>query len=192
MKNEYKKKPKDKESLAFNTIIPIGTISSMFFITARFIHIPSGFTDIEIPFQYAILGTFAIAFGSIPGAIAGFCGQLLVCLCHETHFMISTLITTTSIGIITGLFRKYSNARNGSMTLKDYFIFPLATLVTHITALFIIRPAAFLLIHRHITEGYFRIALKFLLVNTLTTSILGSIIGFIFAYIFKNYKIENI
>lgn len=191
MKNKCNKFPKRKH-FSFSTIIPIGTVSALYFIVARFIHIPSSFPDIEIPLHYAILASFAISFGSIPGAITGFFGQLLVCLCHETHFMVSTLITSTSIGFITGLFKKYSNAKNCFLELKDYFIFSLATLITQLTSLFIIRPLVFLLIQRHIAKEYLVIALAYFIVNVLTTILLGSVIGFLFAFVFKNYKTENL
>lgn len=59
-------------------VVAIGIGAALFFVLGRFVAIPTPIPNTSINIQYAILAVFAVLYGPLVGALAGFIGHLLI------------------------------------------------------------------------------------------------------------------
>ena len=59
-------------------VVAIGIGAALFFVLGRFAAIPTPIPNTSINIQYAILAVFAVLYGPLVGALAGFIGDLLI------------------------------------------------------------------------------------------------------------------
>lgn len=59
-------------------VVAIGIGAALFFVLGRFAAIPTPIPNTSINIQYAILAVFAVLYGPLVGALAGFIGHLLI------------------------------------------------------------------------------------------------------------------
>lgn len=161
-------------------VVAIGIGAALFFVLGRFVAIPSFIPNTSISIQYAILAVFAVLYGPLVGALAGFIGHILI---DATGYgiWVSWELASGVFGLVIGLVLLRHAIHEGEFRLPTAIRFNLAIILANALAWLVVAPAGDVLFYSEPagkvwTQGAFAFVS-----NSLTACIIGTLIIAIYA-----------
>lgn len=158
------------------TIVAIGIGAALFFVTGRFIMIPSPVPNTNITIQYGVLGLIAAVFGPIAGLLVGLIGHTFIDLSYGGAPWFSWVIASGVCGLIMGFGLKGVKVEDGEFGIKGIIRFNIAQVIAHIISWGVVAPALDIFIYAEPAEKLFAQGLMAGISNAVTTAIVGTLL----------------
>ncbi|MFC7374159.1 ECF-type riboflavin transporter substrate-binding protein [Brachybacterium sp. GCM10030267] len=161
-------------------VVAIGIGAALFFVLGRFVAIPSFVPNTSISIQYAILAVFAVLYGPLVGALAGFLGHLLI---DATGFgiWISWELASGVFGLVVGLLVLRHAIGDGEFGRSTAIRVNLAIILANALSWLLIAPLGDVLIYAEPAGKVWAQGTLAFVSNSLTACIIGTIILSIYA-----------
>lgn len=161
-------------------VVAIGIGAALFFVLGRFVAIPTPVPNTSISIQYAILAVFAVLYGPLVGALAGFIGHVLI---DATGYgiWVSWELASGVFGLVVGLMMLRHAIGEGEFTGRTTVRFVLAVVVANALAWLVVAPLGDVLVYAEPAAKVFTQGALAFIANSLTAGILGAIVLAVYA-----------
>ena len=161
-------------------VVAIGIGAAVFFVLGRFAAIPTPVPNTSINIQYAILAVFAVLYGPLVGALAGFIGHLLIDVTGYGVW-ISWELASGVFGLVVGLLLLKHAIADGEFGRAVAARFCLAVVAANLVAWLLIAPLGDVLIYSEPANKVWVQGAFAFVANSITACVLGTIILSIYA-----------
>ena len=147
--------------------------ASIFFLLARFLsfHV---FGGIFLNLQFAVVAFFAVIFGPTCGLLVGMIGHFFVYLSLGDGIVWSSIIATTSVGLLSGFLFKPGKGDEGEFDGMDIVRFIVGSLIVGIISWGVVKPVCDILFYSYRGRIIFTQGLIMGAGNFVITAIFGS------------------
>lgn len=161
-------------------VVAIGIGAALFFVLGRFVAIPSFVPNTSISIQYAILAVFAVLYGPLVGALAGFIGHLLI---DATGYgiWISWELASGVFGLLVGIALLRHKIHEGEFTVPTALRFNAAIIIANAAAWLLIAPLGDVLIYAEPAAKVWAQGALAFVSNTITACVIGTLIVTVYA-----------
>lgn len=161
-------------------VVAIGIGAALFFVLGRFVAIPSFVPNTSISIQYAILAVFAVLYGPLVGALAGFIGHVLI---DATGYgiWISWELASGVFGLLVGIALLRHKIHEGEFTVPTVLRFNAAIIIANAAAWLLIAPLGDVLIYAEPAAKVWAQGALAFVSNTITACVIGTLIVTVYA-----------
>lgn len=161
-------------------VVATGIGAALFFVLARFVAIPSPIPNTSIALQYAVLAVFAVLYGPIVGALAGFIGHILA---DATGYgiWVSWELATAVFGLLVGFALLRHAIGEGEFGRSTIIRFNLAVVIAHAVAWLLVAPLGDIIVYSEPANKVFTQGVFAFLSNSILTCIIGTLILAVYA-----------
>ncbi|MGP5918794.1 ECF-type riboflavin transporter substrate-binding protein [Brachybacterium alimentarium] len=161
-------------------VVAIGVGAALFFVLGRFAAIPTPIPNTSLNIQYAILAVFAVLYGPLVGALAGFIGHLLIDVTGY-GIWISWELASGAFGLVVGVLLLKHAITDGEFGKATGLRVNLAILLANAVAWLLIAPLGDVLIHSEPASKVWAQGTLAFIANSVTACVLGTIILSVYA-----------
>ncbi|GAA1490087.1 ECF-type riboflavin transporter substrate-binding protein [Brachybacterium sacelli] len=161
-------------------VVAIGIGAALFFVLGRFAAIPTPIPNTSINIQYAILAVFAVLYGPLVGALAGFIGHLLIDVTGYGIWL-SWELASGVFGLVVGVLLVRHAIADGEFGRSVAARFCLAVVVAHALAWLLVAPLGDVLMYSEPASKVWAQGSLAFLSNTITACVLGVVILSVYA-----------
>lgn len=161
-------------------VVAIGIGAAVFFVLGRFVAIPSFVPNTSISIQYAILAVFAVLYGPLVGALAGFIGHILIDV-SGYGIWVSWEAASGIFGLLVGLAFLRHRIGEGEFGTRGVVRLVIAVGAANLVAWLLVAPLGDVLIYSEPAAKVWTQGALAFVSNTLTAAIIGSIIVALYA-----------
>ncbi|ATG55601.1 ECF transporter S component [Brachybacterium ginsengisoli] len=161
-------------------VVAIGIGAALFFVLGRFAAIPSPVPNTSINIQYAVLAVFAVLYGPLVGALAGFIGHLLIDVTGYGVW-ISWELASGVFGLVVGALLLRNAIQDGEFSKAFAVRFSLAVVLAHAVAWLVVAPLGDVLFYSEPANKVWVQGILAFSVNTVTTLVLGLLVLSVYA-----------
>lgn len=161
-------------------VVAIGIGAALFFVLGRFVAIPTPIPNTSISIQYAILAVFAVLYGPLVGALAGFIGHLLI---DATGYgiWISWELASGVFGLLVGVLLLRNAIADGEFGRQLALRFSGAVVLANLVAWLVIAPLGDVLIYSEPASKVWTQGALAFVSNSVTAVVLGLLILSLYA-----------
>ncbi|HEX7351714.1 ECF-type riboflavin transporter substrate-binding protein [Brachybacterium sp.] len=161
-------------------VVAIGIGAALFFVLGRFVAIPTPIPNTSISIQYAILAVFAVLYGPLVGALAGFIGHLLI---DATGYGIwlSWELASGVFGLLVGVLLLRNALADGEFGRGSALRFSGAVVLANLVAWLVIAPLGDVLIYSEPANKVWTQGALAFVSNSVTAVVLGLLILSLYA-----------
>lgn len=170
-----------KHNLSVRTVVAIGIGAALFFVSGRFIAIPSPVPNTNISIQYGVLAFMAAVFGPIAGALIGLIGHALIDASYGWGIWWSWVIASSIYGCFVGFGTRKMALADGVCGQKELIRFNLVQIVGHILCWGVCAPVLDIIIYNEPVEKLFAQGLFAGISNAVTTAVIGTLLCLAYA-----------
>lgn len=161
-------------------VVATGIGAALFFVLARFVTIPAPVPNTQIALQYAVLAVFAVLYGPVVGALAGFIGHILSDA-TGSNIWLSWELATAVFGLIVGIVVLRHAIHEGEFRTPTLLRFILAVVIGHAVAWLLVAPLGDIAIYAEPANKVFVQGVFSFLSNSILTCIVGTLILGVYA-----------
>lgn len=161
-------------------VVAIGIGAALFFVLGRFVAIPTPIPNTSISIQYAILAVFAVLYGPLVGALAGFIGHLLI---DATGYgiWISWELASGVFGLVVGVLLLRNAITDGEFTRTLALRFTGAVVLANVLAWLVIAPLGDVLFYSEPANKVWAQGALAFVANSVTAVVLGLLVLSLYA-----------
>ncbi|MGP9842968.1 ECF-type riboflavin transporter substrate-binding protein [Brachybacterium sp. 107] len=161
-------------------VVAIGIGAALFFVLGRFAAIPTPIPNTSINIQYAILAVFAVLYGPLVGALAGFIGHLLIDVTGY-GIWISWELASGVFGLVVGVLMLKHAIADGEFGKPPAIRLNLSILLANAVAWLLIAPLGDVLIYSEPANKVWAQGALAFVANSVTACVLATIIVSVYA-----------
>src|SRR5690625_809289 len=165
-----------EKGLSIRTIVAIGIGSAVFVILGRFVSIPSGIPNTEIPTAYAFFALMETIFGPIAGGLIGLIGHAIKDAVFYGSIWWSWVIVSAFVGLFIGLFARRINISSGNFGGKQIATFNIVQAGVQAVGWFLLAPTLDVLIYAEPANKVYTQGVVAGLSNIVTVGVIGTIL----------------
>ncbi|ATG52799.1 ECF transporter S component [Brachybacterium vulturis] len=161
-------------------VVAIGIGAALFFVLGRFVAIPTPIPNTSISIQYAILAVFAVLYGPVVGALAGFIGHLLI---DATGYgiWISWELASGVFGLIVGVLLLRNAVAEGEFGRPLAVRFSVAVVLANALAWLVVAPLGDVLFYSEPANKVWVQGSLAFVSNSITAVVLGLLVLSLYA-----------
>lgn len=146
--------------------------AALFFVLGKFVAIPTPIPNLTLNVQYAVLVVFAVLYGPIVAALAGFIGHLLIDVTAFGPWW-SWILASAVVGLVIGLVAYKINVEESEFGKRGWLILSGAVLAANLVAWLGVAPLGDILLYAEPANKVFAQGAGAFVLNSLTGIVLG-------------------